>query len=64
MSSGSLAFRNRDRDSNFSDMVSFGLIVLIVTVRLLPAIATEGMTYDDRDSLVNRLTIIAEKEIG
>ncbi len=36
----------------------------VVTVRLLPAIATEGMTYDDRDDLVGRLAHIAEKELG
>jgi len=36
----------------------------IVTVRLLPAIATEGMTYDDRNDLVNRLAHIAGKELG
>ena len=36
----------------------------IVTVRLLPAIATKGMTYDDRDDVVRRLATIAEKEIG
>ena len=35
-----------------------------VTVRLLPAIATEGMTYDDREKLVRRLAHIAEKELG
>jgi 1-acyl-sn-glycerol-3-phosphate acyltransferase len=36
----------------------------VVRVRLLPAIATEGMTYDDRDELVRRLAHIAEKEFG
>jgi 1-acyl-sn-glycerol-3-phosphate acyltransferase len=36
----------------------------VVTVRLLPAIATEGMNYDDRDDLVGRLARIAEKELG
>ena len=36
----------------------------IVTVRLQPAIETEGMTYDDRDDIVGRLAHIAEKELG
>lgn len=36
----------------------------VVTVRLLPAIETEGMTYDDRDELVGRLAHIAERELG
>ena len=36
----------------------------VFTVRLLPAIATEGMTYDDRNDLVNRLVDLAKKELG
>ena len=36
----------------------------VVTVRLLPAIATEGMTYDDREDLVSQLAHIAEEEFA
>ena len=36
----------------------------VVTVRLLNAISTKGMTYEDREELVSQLTYIAEKELA
>ena len=36
----------------------------VVTVRLLNAISTKGMTYDDREGLVSQLAHIAEKELA
>jgi len=36
----------------------------VVTVRLLNAISTKGMTYEDREGLVRQLSYIAEKEFS